>query len=190
MPLNQRQKAFVNGYLVSGNATKAAVEAGYSAKTARSQGQRLLTNVDISRAIAKRQEKAAEQADITRERALEELAKIGFLDIRKLFSPTGQLVPLHDLEDDPAGAIASVEVVTKTLPTARGEPPEVEYVHRIKLSDKRAALVDIAKMQGWFAEPGNPTDSLSDAFSAIARAICGNAESMPIATQQDCELQR
>ncbi len=33
-------------------ATQAAIRAGYSEKTARSQGQRMLTNVDIAKAIA------------------------------------------------------------------------------------------------------------------------------------------
>lgn len=51
--LTPKQKAFVEGY--AGNATEAAIKAGYSPKTARSQGQRLLTNVDIARAIKDRE---------------------------------------------------------------------------------------------------------------------------------------
>lgn len=54
--LNPRQLRFVQLYVRLGNATKAAEEAGYSAKTARSQGNRLLTNVDIAAAIAAAQE--------------------------------------------------------------------------------------------------------------------------------------
>ena len=45
--MNQRRRAFCEAYLVSGNATNAAVKAGYSTRTARSIGQRLLTYVDI-----------------------------------------------------------------------------------------------------------------------------------------------
>lgn len=47
MKLNARQKAFCEFYVASGNATESAVKAGYSKRTARSIGQRLLTNVDI-----------------------------------------------------------------------------------------------------------------------------------------------
>lgn len=47
----QHQK-FVLAYLKTFNATKAAKEAKYSKKTARSQGQRLLTKADIQKAIA------------------------------------------------------------------------------------------------------------------------------------------
>ena len=49
-----RQQRFIECY--SGNATQAAIQAGYSEKTARSAGQRLLTNVDIQSAIRSREE--------------------------------------------------------------------------------------------------------------------------------------
>jgi len=46
---------FVDYYISNGfNATQAAISAGYSAKTANSSGQRLLTNVDIKRRLSKR----------------------------------------------------------------------------------------------------------------------------------------
>ncbi len=55
--MNARQRRFCDEYLIDQNATQAAVRAGYSEKTAKSQGQRLLTNVDISAYIAAELEK-------------------------------------------------------------------------------------------------------------------------------------
>ena len=52
--LNEMQKRFADYYLETGNATESAKRAGYSKKTARSQGQRLLTNVDIKNYIEER----------------------------------------------------------------------------------------------------------------------------------------
>jgi len=52
-----KQQGFIDAY--EGNASEAAKKAGYSKKTAKSQGQRLLTNVDIAAAIQER-EKARE----------------------------------------------------------------------------------------------------------------------------------
>tara|TARA_R110000851_G_scaffold5398_2_gene22376 strand:- start:3686 stop:4171 length:486 start_codon:yes stop_codon:yes gene_type:complete len=49
--LNDKQKRFVIEYLIDLNATQAAIRAGYSVKTAYSQGQRLLKNVEIARQI-------------------------------------------------------------------------------------------------------------------------------------------
>ena len=53
--LNAKRQAFVEAY--AGNATAAALAAGYSERSARSQGQRLLTNDDIQDAIKAREAK-------------------------------------------------------------------------------------------------------------------------------------
>jgi phage terminase small subunit len=50
--LTKRQRIFIDEYLKSGNATKSALAAGYSPKTAYSHGARLLKNVEIAEAIA------------------------------------------------------------------------------------------------------------------------------------------
>lgn len=55
--MTDRQKLFVEEYLKDYNATKAAIRAGYSKRTAYSQGQRLLKNVEIKQAIADFREK-------------------------------------------------------------------------------------------------------------------------------------
>ncbi len=49
--MNERQKLFCEYYINTFNATSSAIKAGYSKKTARSLGQRLLTNVDIQKHI-------------------------------------------------------------------------------------------------------------------------------------------
>ena len=49
--LNPQRRTFVASYLERPNATRAAKAAGYSEKTARSQGQRLLTSADIRTAL-------------------------------------------------------------------------------------------------------------------------------------------
>jgi phage terminase small subunit len=61
----KRQQLFIAEYLVTLNATKAAIAAGYSKKTARQQGQRLLTNVDIREAIDKAMDSRIERAEVT-----------------------------------------------------------------------------------------------------------------------------
>ena len=152
--LTARQSRFVDEYLIDLNATQAAIRAGYSEKTAKSQGQRLLTNVDIESAIQQRMKDREQRTEVTQDRVLRELARLGFSDIRKLFTAGGQLRSVHDLDDDIAAAVQSVEVVTKMLPSADGEEPDIEYVHKIKLWDKNSALEKIAKHLGMFADNG------------------------------------
>lgn len=50
--LNERRRRFVAAYARLANATKAAIEAGYSQKTAKQIGERLLSFVDVKNAIA------------------------------------------------------------------------------------------------------------------------------------------
>ena len=49
--MTPKQQAFIHEYLACLNATQAAIRAGYSPKTAYSIGQRLLKNVEVSKAI-------------------------------------------------------------------------------------------------------------------------------------------
>jgi phage terminase small subunit len=73
MPLTPKQERFVAEYLIDLNATQAAIRSGYSEKTARSQGQRMLTNVDIAAAIARAQGDRTERTNITQDYVLESI---------------------------------------------------------------------------------------------------------------------
>ena len=57
MAMTKKQKKFCDEYLIDCNATQAAIKAGYSEKTAKSIGQRLLTNVDLKTYIDEQLEK-------------------------------------------------------------------------------------------------------------------------------------
>lgn len=57
--MNTKQRCFAEYYAASGNAAEAARLAGYSAKTARFQGTRMLSNVDVQKYICELQEEAA-----------------------------------------------------------------------------------------------------------------------------------
>lgn len=63
----KKQELFVKYYLMTFNATEAAIKAGYSEKTATAQGARLLTNVKVEKLIndemARLRERMAEEAN-------------------------------------------------------------------------------------------------------------------------------
>jgi phage terminase small subunit len=63
--MTPKQAAFVREYLIDRNATQAAIRAGYSADTAKQQGSRLLTKVDIMRAVEAKEAKLQERCDVT-----------------------------------------------------------------------------------------------------------------------------
>lgn len=74
--LTDRRKEFVRQYLVDLNATKAAIRAGYSERTAYSVGQRLLKNVEIQRAVAAAQAKRARRVEVTQDYVLSNLVEV------------------------------------------------------------------------------------------------------------------
>jgi phage terminase small subunit len=65
MALTARQQRFVDEYLIDLNATQAAIRAGYSAKTAKQAGSRMLTNVDVTASVNKAMGRRAQKLEIT-----------------------------------------------------------------------------------------------------------------------------
>jgi phage terminase small subunit len=113
--LTAKQKRFIAEYLIDLNATQAAIRAGYSAKTAKSIGQRLLTYVDIQAELQKAMAKREKRTEITQDRVLKELAKLGFADIKDFLAfRTEKTVTEHDKET--------------------GEPV-IDYAHVVELKD-------------------------------------------------------
>lgn len=179
MPIlkNAKHERFAQGISEGMTGADAYIWAGYAsnANAAAVSATRLLKDAKISSRIAellkrredievKATEKAVNKLAISKERILSELAKIGFADIRKAVKwssleikeedqPDGgdTLVVKHiytnnvlfmssdEIDDETAGAIAEVS----QTPTGG---------LKIKLHDKRAALVDMGKHFGLFKE--------------------------------------
>lgn len=104
--MNQRQRAFCEAYLLSGNATEAAIKAGYSPKSARSIGQRLLTFADIREYLAQRNAQIIAENTAT----LEEIYSFW-------------TVTMRDQASKPADRLKASELLSKalTLERARNE---------------------------------------------------------------------
>ena len=81
MALNERRKLFIKEYLIDQNATEAAKRAGYSEKTAYSQGHDLLKNPEIKEATQAALNKTHDKLDISIERIQKELAGMAFQDM-------------------------------------------------------------------------------------------------------------
>ena len=60
--LNEKQQRFADEYLIDLNATRAAIRAGYSEKTAYSQGERLLRHAEVKTYIREKMEERKEDA--------------------------------------------------------------------------------------------------------------------------------
>lgn len=145
--LTAKQAAFVAEYLVDLNATQAAIRAGYSARTARQIGHRLLTEVDIQAAIAEAQKARSQRLEITADRVLLELARLAFFDPRKLLNADGTPKALHELDDDTAAAIAGLDVLEE-FDGSGEDRVQIGVVKKYKIADKNTALTNAMRHLG------------------------------------------
>jgi phage terminase small subunit len=96
LALTPRQERFVAEYLIDLNATKAAIRAGYSAKTAEQGGAQLLRNIKVSAAIAGGIAKRAGKLEITAEKVLRDLEEVRVLAIKDgAYGPAAKAIELH-----------------------------------------------------------------------------------------------
>lgn len=171
MALTTKQAAFVQEYLIDLNGTQAAIRAGYSEKTAQAIATENLTKPLIKEAIADAMAKRAERTEITQDRVLRELAKIGFSDLSGAVSWGSKEVAFgYDADGQrlPADQIMNAALIQRELApfveaipsdmldeATRGAIAEVALTKdglRIKMHDKRAALADIGRHLGMFKE--------------------------------------
>lgn len=145
-----KQRTFIEEYLVDLNATQAAIRAGYSRKTAKEIGCENLSKPNIQEAIRVAMDERSQRTGVTVDRVLAAIAKIGFSDIREIFTGSGKLCPITDLPDDIATAIQSIDVVARPIDVSDDDIKEVEHVYKIKLSDKLKGLELLGKHLGMF----------------------------------------
>ncbi|WP_369350568.1 terminase small subunit [Streptococcus hillyeri] len=74
--INERQKRFADEYIISGNAHKSAVNAGYSEKYAKTNSHKLLENTRIKSYIDERLKKLESDKIATQEEVLQYLTSI------------------------------------------------------------------------------------------------------------------
>jgi phage terminase small subunit len=91
---------------------------------------------------------AAEGAIATARQVLEELTRIGLANMRDYLGPRGQVVDVSQLTREQTAAIQEVTVDTYLDGDGAREVKKV----RLKLADKRAALVDLGRHHKLFTD--------------------------------------
>ncbi len=128
--LTDKQKKFVEEYLIDLNATQAAIRAGYSPKTANEQGARLLANVSIQEAISKAMAERSRRTGINQDRIVQELARIAFVKITDVVDPDGEINT--NASDDDLACIESYKVEDSDSVNGSSSKREVKLASKIK----------------------------------------------------------
>lgn len=158
MTITEKQKAFVEEYLVDLNATRAYKAVYKSCKkdeTARVNGSRLLTNANVAAYLAERQKALQRRTEVTQERVIGELAAIAFADVADYVQiidnggfPMVQLTPTKSIPTHKRAAIAGIKQGANGI--------------EVKLYDKLVALDKLGQHLGLFNNNDIDNDSTAD----------------------------
>ena len=154
--LNQRQKLFASEYIKLGNGTQAAINAGYSERTASSQSERLLRNVEIKRFIQAEIEKMHDANIMDAKEALSILSDIarGKRDEEVLMmNPVTGEVERVTKKADNNTVIKAITEILKRYPTAKHAEKLQLEIEKLKSQiggdegqdEKIAGFLDIIK---------------------------------------------
>ena len=127
MPLNNKQRAFVEHYLTCWNATESARRAGYSVKTAQEQGSRLLSNVIVSAAITARLKDLQAGAD----EVLTRLTSHSRGNMDDFLSPMGMIDLIKARDVGVMPLVKKIKQRTTTVSKAEGEDFETVVVRTL-----------------------------------------------------------
>ncbi|MBZ9712198.1 terminase small subunit [Deinococcus multiflagellatus] len=157
--LTHLEELFAVEYVIDWNGAAAVRRAGYKVKSdvaAGVQANRLLKKAKVLARVETAKAEALERAGIRAEAVLLELAKIGFASKRRIMGvdEDGQpfLRPGSEIPDADLDAVQdfSFQVIEIETPTKEGIKVERRRSGRVKMHDKRAALVDLGKYIGIF----------------------------------------
>jgi phage terminase small subunit len=116
LKLSPKRKEFVDAYFrCEMNATKAAIAAGYSERSAYSQADRMMKNADVKAAIEEKRQEIARENDVSIDWVVQKAKKVV---IRSM-----QEEPVYDNEGNPtgiykfdsAGANGALKILAKYL---------------------------------------------------------------------------
>jgi phage terminase small subunit len=145
--MDEKKQRFVRAYLKTLDPAGAARRSGFAHLAESGNARRLLRNTETAEAVERGLAARRRRKLVSADRVLEELARIAFADIRDFATWTEEGVTLHApdaIPDDAAAAIAEI--------SQRGGAP------RIRLHDKKAALLALARHLGLFEARGEAPD--------------------------------
>lgn len=144
LKLTPKQKLFCKYYLISLNATDAAIKAGYSKKTAKEIGAENLTKPHIQEYLESRMNKRAEKLEITADKVISEIAKLAFANTTDILEITDSGVVIKDLSKLDTTCIASAEEVF--------DKEGIKLGVKLKLHDKTKNLELLGRHLGLFKD--------------------------------------
>ncbi|QLG93715.1 terminase small subunit [Pseudomonas yamanorum] len=135
MALTQKQRLFVDEYLVDLNATQAAIRAGYSKRTAGQIGDENLKKPQIARAIKEAMDSRNQRVQVNADYVLNRLIEIDQMDVADILADDMSVKPLKDWPKVWRQYLAGFDV--SELFEGRGDDREmIGFLKKLKWPDK------------------------------------------------------
>jgi len=141
---NKRHESFAREYIIDFIGAQAALRAGYSKKTARTQANKLLTKGDIQQRVAELQQERNKRVEITADDVLKELLNWAYGDITEIMTLTAEQI--KELPPEVRRLIVSFKRTTRKIPHI----DEYEIAIEVKFVDKQKAMDMVAKHIGFY----------------------------------------
>lgn len=167
--LSPKEQVFIHEYLRDGNGTRAAIAAGYAARSASVTGSQLLRKPKVAEELAKQRQKLLGKLEINAERVMEGLAELAFFDPRKMFNDDGSMKKITEMDDATVHALAGMDVEKLFKHFGKGQAEEVGTITKIKLADRGLNLERLGRHFKLFTDKFE----VSDPAGIVARLKAG-----------------
>jgi len=140
-----KQHLFIEAYLVFRSLTKAAIAAGCKERSAHAVGWKWFNKTEIRAEINARLAATLDRYAVTSDRIIRELALIGFANIGDFIAVQdcgNAIVDFGTATREQMASLKSIEIDERPIASAAAGVRRI----KISLSDKRQALMDLAKL--------------------------------------------
>lgn len=156
--ITPKQQRFVDEYLIDLNATQAYIRAGYKASevVAGIEGHKLLKNPKVDAYLQKRMRDREKRTEISQDRVLKELAKIGFADIKDFLAFRTEKTVISHEDGEP---VIDYQQIVEMKPSDLVDGTLINEISigkdgtlKFKLHDKMSALEKMGKHLKMFTD--------------------------------------
>jgi len=150
--LSDLQEKFAREYVIDLNATRAAIAAGYSEKSAARQVTRMLKNVRVRKLIERLQSERASRLEVKADRVVEELTRLAFSNMQDFTRVEGGK-PVLDLSQISRDQFAAIQEIREDTTGGAGDGERKVVIRTtVKLSDKTKNLELLGRHLGMFQD--------------------------------------
>ncbi|HHD2937360.1 terminase small subunit [Enterobacter kobei] len=130
--LTDKQELFAREFIVDLNATQAAIRAGYSEKSSRNQGARMMANDDILDRIAELKAERNEQVGVDATYVLRRLTEIDQMDVLDILLANGELKPIKDWPKVWRTTLSGMDVVEMASADSAALLKKIKWPDKVK----------------------------------------------------------